>query len=69
MNEKILINKDAADMVGTSAKLEDGDLVQLKDLLLGLMLPSGNDAAWALASYFGKLMYSRQIKKHQQKQS
>ena len=27
MNEKILINKDAADMVGTSAKLEDGDLV------------------------------------------
>jgi len=33
--------------------LQPGDVVTLEDLLYGLMLPSGNDAAMAIASYVG----------------
>ena len=41
---------------GTSAELLKGDLVSVHDLLYGMMLPSGNDAAQSLAIYFGNLM-------------
>ena len=33
-----------------------GDILTLKDLLYGLMLPSGNDAAIALSKHFGELL-------------
>lgn len=36
-------------MIGTSAELQTGDILSIYDLLFGLMLPSGNDAAIALA--------------------
>jgi D-alanyl-D-alanine carboxypeptidase len=35
-------------------------LVPIKDLLYGMMLPSGNDAAWSLAYYFGRLIFREQ---------
>ena len=41
----------AAQTEGSSAELRAGDRVQMKDLLYGLMLPSGNDAAVAIAEY------------------
>ena len=44
----------AASIGGTSAKLKAGEYVQLWDLLHGLMLPSGNDAAICLAEYLGE---------------
>lgn len=47
------ISRRAADMIGTSANLEEGDIVNIWDLLHGLMLPSGNDAARALAEFCG----------------
>ena len=34
---------------GTSAMLNEGDIILLNDLFYGLMLPSGNDAALVLA--------------------
>ena len=40
-------------MIGTSAMLRGGDKILLYDLLRGLMLPSGNDAALTLAEFFG----------------
>ena len=40
-------------MIGTSATLRHNDKILLKDIFYGLMLPSGNDAAWALAEFFG----------------
>ena len=40
-------------MIGTSAQLKGGDTILLFDLLRGLMLPSGNDAAYTLAEFFG----------------
>jgi len=52
------ISEYAASMTGTSALLESGDKLFLGDLLHGMMLPSGNDAALALSEYFGKLLRS-----------
>lgn len=40
-------------MCGTSARLKTGDTFTAFDLLHGLMLPSGNDAAVALAEALG----------------
>lgn len=60
--EKLFISLDtpvkvpriAAWTVGTSAYLKEGDVLTLKDLLYGLMLPSGNDAAQTIANFIGK---------------
>ena len=39
-------------MPGTSARLSEGDVFTVIDLLHGMLLPSGNDAATALAETF-----------------
>ncbi len=44
-------------MEGTSANLKQSDMISLNDLLYGMMLPSGNDAAESLAEYFGNILY------------
>ncbi|OMJ91093.1 hypothetical protein SteCoe_6456 [Stentor coeruleus] len=54
MNDIIKISKSSANTTGTSADLLEGDEITVRDLLYGLMLPSGNDAALALAEHFGK---------------
>ncbi len=36
----------------SSANLKAGDMITVRDLLYGLLLPSGNDAATALAEYY-----------------
>jgi D-alanyl-D-alanine carboxypeptidase len=41
---------------GTSAQLQNGDILTLYDLLYGLMLPSGNDASVMIADTVGKLI-------------
>jgi hypothetical protein len=41
---------------GTHAALRSGDNMLIHDLLYAMMLPSGNDAATALAEVFGKRM-------------
>ena len=41
----------------TSAKLRTGDVLSVWDLLHGLMLPSGNDAAITLAEHFGQYLF------------
>jgi D-alanyl-D-alanine carboxypeptidase len=38
---------------GTSAKLLEGDSLSIMNLIYGMMLPSGNDAAQTLGIYFG----------------
>lgn len=43
-------------MQGTSANLRRGDRLLIIDLLYGMLLPSGNDAALALAQYLGKFL-------------
>ena len=53
LDQVITIHQDAINEVnnngGSSAQLVVGDQVRLKDLLYGLMLPSGDDAAVAIA--------------------
>lgn len=44
---------------GSSAGLVAGEVVTVKDLLYGMMLPSGNDAANALAYYWGNRSIDR----------
>ncbi|CAG9324981.1 unnamed protein product [Blepharisma stoltei] len=56
LDEKIIVSKNAASMQGTSALLAAGDEATIRDLLHGLMLPSGNDAAVALAEFVGNLL-------------
>lgn len=53
----IRVSKLAAGMTGTSAELNEGEHLKVLDLLYALMLPSGNDAAWALAESLGCLLY------------
>jgi D-alanyl-D-alanine carboxypeptidase len=49
-------------MIGTTAFLRPGDKITIRNLLYALMLPSGNDAAWALAEHFGIKLSPSSIK-------
>jgi D-alanyl-D-alanine carboxypeptidase (penicillin-binding protein 5/6) len=53
LDEIVTYSERAAKTIGSSAKLVVGEKVSVKELLYGLMLPSGNDAAVALAEHFG----------------
>ena len=48
------VSKLAADTCGTTAHLIEGQRVTIYELLHGLMLPSGNDAAMTLAENFSE---------------
>jgi D-alanyl-D-alanine carboxypeptidase (penicillin-binding protein 5/6) len=52
----VSISRVAANVKGTSADLIEGDILTVSQLSYGLMLPSGNDAAFALAEYFGEVL-------------
>ena len=60
---KVTVSDVASDIRGTCANLESGDIMSVEQLLYGLMLPSGNDAAFALAQYYGKLLYKKKYTK------
>ena len=49
----ITVSQNAASTGGTSACLREGDILTVFDLVHGMMLPSGNDAAMMLAETFG----------------
>lgn len=53
----ITVSKTATQLPGTSAGLQEHDQLTIWDLLHGLMLPSGNDAAYCLADFTGKLIH------------
>lgn len=57
LNSKVTIQKAYSDYIvkktASSARLIVGDKVTVRQLLYGLMLPSGCDAAYALADKFG----------------
>ena len=50
------ISRKASRVPGTTAHLREGDILTIDQLLYGMMLPSGNDAAYALAEFFGKVL-------------
>ena len=53
LSNTVTISKKAAGTGGSRLKLKPGDKVSVRDLLYGLLLRSGNDAAVALAEYVG----------------
>lgn len=59
----ITISKNASQIVGTSSRLQEGHVLSVWDLLHGLMLPSGNDAAIALAEFFGAFLLKKENRK------
>lgn len=53
LDEVLTVTERAAKTPGSSARLQPGDKVTVRELLYGLLLPSGNDAAAAFADYLG----------------
>lgn len=49
--DRMQIPKEAVGIEGSSMYLKEGEILTLQDLLYGMMLHSGNDAAMALAIY------------------
>lgn len=51
--DRMCIPKEAVRVEGSSMYLQEGEVLTIQELLYGLMLSSGNDAALALAIYCG----------------
>lgn len=51
--DRVRIPKEAVGVEGSSIYLQEGEVLTVQELLYGLMLHSGNDAAVALAVYCG----------------
>lgn len=53
MNEIVTVSPNATRVEGSSVYLQPGEKIKLEDLVYGLMLRSGNDAAYAIAEHVG----------------
>lgn len=53
LEDSITISSLASNTEGSSMYLQEGEKMSLRELLYGLMLSSGNDAAVAISEYFG----------------
>lgn len=53
LDETITFSKRADDTIGSTAGVRAGETLPVRELLYGLLLPSGNDASVALAEHFG----------------
>jgi D-alanyl-D-alanine carboxypeptidase (penicillin-binding protein 5/6) len=62
LDEVIVVSEQAARTAGSGARIRTGDRIVVRALLYGLLLPSGNDAATALAQHFGPRLRDRKAK-------
>ena len=53
LDEEIVFSERAAAVPGSSSHLRAGERLPVRELLYGMLLPSGNDAAVAFAEHFG----------------
>lgn len=53
MNDTVTVSSRAVRAEGSSVYLKEGEKIKLRDLVYGLMLRSGNDAAVAIAEHVG----------------
>lgn len=53
LDDYVLIGEEINDAYGSGIYIKVGEKMQLRDLVYGLMLRSGNDAALAIANYVG----------------
>jgi serine-type D-Ala-D-Ala carboxypeptidase (penicillin-binding protein 5/6) len=54
LEEIVTFSQRADDTIGSTCGLRAGEQISVGELLYGLLLPSGNDAAVALAEHFGR---------------
>src|SRR5690606_10175896 len=54
LDVEVTFSERAGGTPGSGSRIEAGETVSVKDLLYGLLLPSGNDASVALAESFGR---------------
>ena len=59
LNDTVVVSPAAADVEGSSLELQKLDRLTLRELLFGLMLVSGNDAAHAVAEHVGGGSYKK----------
>jgi D-alanyl-D-alanine carboxypeptidase (penicillin-binding protein 5/6) len=53
MDEAVIFSRRADETPGSTASIRAGDRLPVRELMYGLLLPSGNDASVALAEHFG----------------
>ena len=53
LDDKVIIGKEINSSYGSGIYIKEGEVLTLRDLVYGLMLRSGNDAALAIAHYVG----------------
>ncbi len=53
IEDKVTVGSEITKAYGSGIYIKEGEVLTLKDLLYGLMLRSGNDAALAIAKYCG----------------
>lgn len=58
LNKEVIVGDEVLKAYGSAIYIEVGEKLTLKDLLMGLMLRSGNDAAVVIASFVAKDMDS-----------
>lgn len=51
LDEKVVVSKNAADQEGSQMGLKSGEEITVENLLIGMLVNSGNDAAAALAEF------------------
>ena len=54
LDDIVTVSKTAASIGGSGINLRSGDQVTLRDLIKGLLIHSGNDAAIAIAEHVGR---------------
>ncbi|ERJ12809.1 D-alanyl-D-alanine carboxypeptidase family protein [Haloplasma contractile] len=53
LDDMVTVDQETTLQIGSSIYLQEGDSLTLEDLIYGLMLRSGNDAAYLIAKYVG----------------
>jgi D-alanyl-D-alanine carboxypeptidase (penicillin-binding protein 5/6) len=56
LDETVTFSRDADTTIGSTSGVQEGEKLPVRELLYGLLLPSGNDAAVAFAEHFGARM-------------
>lgn len=61
IDSKVVVTEKSAKISGNSAHLKTDDILTIKDICYALSLPSGNDAGYLLAWFFGKICKNKGI--------
>jgi D-alanyl-D-alanine carboxypeptidase (penicillin-binding protein 5/6) len=66
LDESLVFSQRADDTIGSTCGIVAGEKIVIRELLYGLLLPSGNDAAVAIAEFFGGYVESDRDDDHDQ---